>query len=74
MGITGTDVAKAAADMVGLTDDDFTSIVNDHRGGPHHLRQHLASFVFFLLSTQRLHEVGMLILLFGHHRPADAAG
>ncbi|MEU9247374.1 cation-translocating P-type ATPase [Streptomyces sp. NPDC048385] len=49
MGITGTDVAKEAADMV-LTDDDFSTIVRAVREG-RSIYDNIVTFVRFQLST-----------------------
>ncbi|MEU4258220.1 cation-translocating P-type ATPase [Streptomyces fradiae] len=49
MGITGTDVAKEAADVV-LTDDDFSTIVRAVREG-RSLYDNIVTFVRFQLST-----------------------
>ena len=49
MGITGTDVAKEAADMV-LTDDDFSTIVHAVREG-RSIYDNIVTFVRFQLST-----------------------
>ncbi len=49
MGITGTDVAKGAADMV-LTDDNYVSIVSAVEQG-RVIYSNIRKFVFFLLSS-----------------------
>jgi len=49
MGVTGTDVAKEAADMV-LTDDDFSTIVRAVREG-RTIYDNIVTFVRFQLST-----------------------
>ena len=49
MGITGTETAKAAADMI-LTDDSFASIYKSVREG-RRIYSCISKFVFFLLTT-----------------------
>ncbi|WP_058486145.1 calcium-translocating P-type ATPase, SERCA-type [Defluviitalea phaphyphila] len=58
MGITGTDVAKEAADMI-LTDDNFSSIVNAVEEG-RIIYSNIRKFVGFLLSCN----IGELLLIF----------
>lgn len=61
MGITGTDVAKGAADMV-LTDDNFASIekaVEEGRG----IYANIRKTVFFLLGSNIAEVLAMLILI-----------
>ena len=70
MGITGTDVAKGAADMI-LTDDNFATIVARRGAGPGHLRQHHARAIHYLLSCN----IGEIFTIFRSHRaglPPDA--
>ncbi|MFP8903192.1 cation-translocating P-type ATPase [Streptomyces atacamensis] len=57
MGVTGTDVAKEAADMV-LTDDDFSTIVRAVREG-RAIYDNITTFVRFQLSTN----VGAILTL-----------
>lgn len=64
MGITGTEVAKGASDMV-LTDDNFCSIVSAVEKG-RVIYANIQKFVCFLLSTN----IGEILLLFS----AIAAG
>ena len=61
MGITGTDVAKGAADMV-LTDDNFASIekaVEEGRG----IFANIKKTVLFLLSSNFAEVFGMLVII-----------
>jgi Ca2+-transporting ATPase len=59
MGVTGTDVTKAAADMV-LTDDNFASIVNAVEQG-RTIYDNVRKFVHYLLATN----AGEVLLMFG---------
>ena len=58
MGITGTDVAKGAADMI-LTDDNFASIVHAVEEG-RVIYTNIRKFVYFLLSCN----VGEVLIVF----------
>lgn len=61
MGITGTDVAKGAADMV-LTDDNFASIekaVEEGRG----IYSNIKKTVLFLLSSNIAEVLGMFVII-----------
>ncbi|MBU7015878.1 MAG: calcium-translocating P-type ATPase, SERCA-type [Theionarchaea archaeon] len=68
MGITGTDVAKEAADMV-LTDDNFASIVSAVEEG-RHIFDNIIKFIYFLLCCN-IGEIFVLFfaLLLGFSRP-----
>ncbi|MFD8236663.1 cation-translocating P-type ATPase [Streptomyces sp. NPDC059696] len=59
MGVTGTDVAKEAADMV-LTDDDFSTIVGAVREG-RSIYANIVKFVRFQLATN----IGAILTLLG---------
>jgi Ca2+-transporting ATPase len=58
MGVTGTDVAREAADMV-LTDDNFASIVRAVEEG-RHIYENIIKFIYFLLCCN----VGEILVLF----------
>jgi len=68
MGITGTDVAKAAADMV-LVDDNFCSIVEAIEQG-RTIYTNIQKFVFYLLSTNISEVLFILIaVILGYPSP-----
>ncbi|HEY3266860.1 MAG TPA: cation-translocating P-type ATPase, partial [Armatimonadota bacterium] len=68
MGVTGTDVAKGAADMV-LTDDNFASIVAAVEEG-RTVFSNIRKSVFYLLSCNTSEVLSLfLALMFGWHPP-----
>lgn len=68
MGITGTDVAKGAADMI-LTDDNFTTIVSAIEEG-RNIYDNIKNSVIFLLSSNLGEVVTMFVaLLVGWQAP-----
>lgn len=66
MGITGTDVAKGAADMI-LTDDNFASIVEAVREG-RGIYQNIRKCIHFLLSSN-MGEIFIIFLAFCFNLP-----
>lgn len=68
MGITGTDVAKSAADMI-LTDDNFTTIVNAVEEG-RNIYTNIRKSIIFLLSCNLGEIVALFIaILFNMNAP-----
>jgi len=70
MGISGTGVAKGAADMI-LTDDDFVSIVKAVEEG-RTIYANIGKFCFYLLSTNTAEVFFVLIaVMLGYPAPLD---
>lgn len=64
MGITGTDVAKEAADMI-LTDDNFTSIVNAIEEG-RTVYNNIRKFLLYILNSNMPEAIPSVLFLFSH--------
>lgn len=62
MGITGTDVAKEAADMI-LTDDNFTSIVNAIEEG-RTVYNNIRKFLLYILNSNMPEAIPSVLFLF----------
>ena len=67
MGITGTDVAKGAADMI-LTDDNFTTIVNAVEEG-RNIYNNIRKSIMFLLSCNLGEIVALFIAILFNFNP-----
>ncbi|HJX36984.1 MAG TPA: cation-transporting P-type ATPase [Anaerolineae bacterium] len=66
MGITGTDVAKEAADMI-LTDDNFASIVNAVEEG-RAVYNNIRKFAMYVFNSNMAEAVPFIVMLFSRGR------